>query len=302
MKVAEKLKERCRPCRDCRAPSRRRLGLTRALDLLLIAGGIEDVVHILTFQLLLVAKLVGASGLVKAVLQVRRSAQLVLAQVTLAIVNVPELIVLSNPGVGLVENTVGQEVDRGGSRKRELAGLHQAAAAVRVDGFVSGLEAAGGLDVCLFGSRVASLEIIPILEADIVGTGGVVQVHEEGRATLVGDLHAEVVAANGLRPIGKVVGVDFAAENTHGRGVVVMRGEPNLTTGSEAGAILAVAERLVGRTREGAGAGGGDGGRGNGGQQSAGGGEKAEEDVLGKHLVDDERCLSKLVGFGFQRT
>ena len=163
-------------------------------------------------QLILASQHVRASGLVDAVFQVGGLADFVVTQVALRVVDVPQLEVLGDPKVLVVENTVRDETHGRGGREGHVArgSLDEGGAPAGINRLVLGGESSGGIDVVLLRSRVARLQIVPVLKADVVSTSRVIEVHEQSRATSIRDLYKEVVAADGLRPVGHVVHVGFA--------------------------------------------------------------------------------------------
>lgn len=215
----------------------------------------------------------GALGLIESVLEVRSLANLVVAEIALAVVDVPKLKVLSDPRVGGVENAVGDVVDRGGCREGEFAAggsVDELATVVWVHGLVGGREALAGLDLVLHGGRVAGFEVVPVVEADVVGADRVVDAEESYGAIESRDLDTDIVAPDGLRPVRHVIDVDFAAEDTNRRGVLIVGGEPDLASSGQFGTVAAVAE------------GGGSSGVE---EESTRKGEEGEEG-LREHLVD----------------
>lgn len=77
-----------------------------------------------------------------------------------------------------------------------------------------------------------------------MGAAGLVDLEEVQAAVAVGDLDADVVAVDAHRPVGNSVGVDLAAQDTNGGGVLLV--------GSDAGAA-AVTTDGNGRDRGGGG-------------------------------------------------
>ena len=88
----------------------------------------------------------------------------------------------------------------------------------------------------LVGGVEAGVQPVPCVVGDVVGAAGLVDAEHVGGAVLVGQLDADVVAVDGHGPVGDAVGVDEAAENTDGGGVLLVGGDAGGARGGEGGA------------------------------------------------------------------
>lgn len=164
----------------------------------------------------------GAAGLV-ADAQVE-GAGLVVAERAKRVGNVVENVVLGDPAAR-VSQTAGNEIHAVGGRQGQLvAGRLDERSALRSINLLvlhSDTAARDGVD----SGRGASLQVVPGIVADVVGTAGLVDAQKVDRAVAVGNLDAKVVAVDGAGPVGDAVGVDVAAENADRRRVAVVRSD-----------------------------------------------------------------------------
>lgn len=127
------------------------------------------------------------------------------------VLDVVESVVLGDEAVGLGQ--AGSKVVHAvGGREREFAVvLEEETALAGGDGLPlhgDGATLAGSLSGALAGA-----EVVPGVVGDVVGTAGLVDAEQVDVALAVGDLDADVVAADGVGPVGDAVGVDLAAKN-----------------------------------------------------------------------------------------
>jgi len=146
-------------------------------------------------------------------------ADLVEAEGAGAVLDVVKSGVLADPGVGTAADIVADGV---GSHERQLAirGLDEVGALAHVDGLILGRNAAthGGV----VSSRLAGVEVVPGVVADVVGTTRRIDLEEVDRATICADLDADAVASGRHGPVGDAVGVDVASKDTDRRRIFVM--------------------------------------------------------------------------------
>src|SRR5262249_48011917 len=79
--------------------------------------------------------------------------------------------------------------------------------------------------------RLARLQVVPGVVADVVGALGLVDAQQADGAAAVAQLDADVVAVDGAGPVGDAVGVDLAAEDADRGRVAVVRGGPDALGG-----------------------------------------------------------------------
>lgn len=150
------------------------------------------------------------------------SARLVVAILASRVLHVDELVVLGDPAV-LVLDARADVAHAVGGRERQLAIVEEILALIGRDEFISHVDAAAGLRV--FSGRLAKGEVVPGIVGDVVGTAGLVNLEEVEAAAAVGDLDTDVVAVDTHGPVGNTVGIDLAAEDTDGGGVLVVGGD-----------------------------------------------------------------------------
>lgn len=122
--------------------------------------------------------------------------------------NVVQDVVLADPGVS---GAAGDKVHRVGCREGEAArGLVDE---VRTLGhgnvLVGGGDTTAGGGVR--GGGLSSVEVVPGIVGDVVGTTRLVNLQEVDGSSVGADLDTDVVAAGERRPVGDAVGVDLAA-------------------------------------------------------------------------------------------
>jgi len=140
--------------------------------------------------------------------------------------NVPETVVLGNPGVRLADagsdkvHAVG-----GGECKLSVRVVEKVRALVHVDGLVLHVDATahGRVD----SSVLAGNESVPCIVAHVIGTSRLVDAEKVQGTALVADLDTHVIAANAHGPVGNSVGVDLASEDTNAGGELDMRSGRN---------------------------------------------------------------------------
>lgn len=135
-------------------------------------------------------------------------------------------VVFADVGVVLIE-AAGEVVHAVGGAERQLLalGVDEVVALGRVDGLVGHLDGAAGSG--LVGGRIASVEIVPGIVADVVGALGLVDTQKVDGAVGVGEGDADVVAVDGHGPVGDAIGVDFAAQHADGRREAGMGRDPD---------------------------------------------------------------------------
>lgn len=143
-------------------------------------------------------------------------ADLVNAVLADGVVDVVEVVVLGDPALGLAEAR-SEVVHAVRGRERQLAVLHEALALGSAHDLVVHVDTT--TLVGILGGRLAVGEVVPGIVGDVVGTTRLVDAEEVEGTALVGDLDADVVAADGTRPVGDAVGVDLATDNTNAAGV-----------------------------------------------------------------------------------
>lgn len=190
----------------------------------LVAGGVADVEDWGAGVLDGEAELVGALGLVG--VGPVEGALLVAAPGADGVDDVVEEVVVGDPAARLVE-AGGEEIHAVGGAERQLAavGADELAALGGVDRLVLHGDAAAADG--LVGGRVARVEVVPGIVADVVGAARGVDAQQVQLAVLVGQRDAEVGAVDGAGPVGDAVGVDLAAEDADRRRVAVVGGGPD---------------------------------------------------------------------------
>ncbi|KAK0762742.1 hypothetical protein N5P37_005560, partial [Trichoderma harzianum] len=156
-----------------------------------------------------------------------QSAGLVVSVLAERVGDVDELVVLVDPAVGLA-HAAGDVVHAVGSRERQLAAVHEISALAGIDELVVHGNAAASVGVLL--GTLAEAKVVPGIIGDVVGTARLVNLEEVEAAVAVGDLDADVVAANTHGPVGNTVGVDQAAQDTDGGGVLLVGGDAGAST------------------------------------------------------------------------
>lgn len=138
-------------------------------------------------------------------------ARFVATESTQRIEDVVEDVVLADPGIVLLE-TAGEEVHAVGSAEREVAMLRidEVLAVGSVNVFVGHLDGATGGG--LVGGRVAGVEVVPGIVADVVGAFGLVDAEEVEGAVLVGEGDADVCAVDRVGPVGDAISVDLRSQ------------------------------------------------------------------------------------------
>lgn len=171
---------------------------------------VEDVQNILSRQ-----DVVGAQRVLAGSLVCTRGerAQLVEAVIAYGIEDIPQLVVVANPGV-----------TAGGARANEIHGvgcsegeltrgrLDQVATVLGWDEVGVGGETTAGLDVAL-DRRVTSLEVVQGVEGDIVRAAGLVDLQQSDRTTVGSDLDADLVAVDRGGPVGDPIDIDLTAKH-----------------------------------------------------------------------------------------
>lgn len=150
--------------------------------------------------------------------------------------DVVEDVVVAHPAL-LVGEAAREEVHaiRGAEGEFMALGINQVLALGHVDVLVLHLD--GPASDGLVGGRVAGVEVVPGIVADVVGALGLVDAEEVQGAALVGEGDADVGAGDGGGPVGDAVGVDFAAEDADGGGVAVVGGGPDGGCGGGEGGL-----------------------------------------------------------------
>jgi len=153
-------------------------------------------------------------------------ALLVVAQRADGVADVEEHVVLGDVAVGLGE-AAGQEVHAVGGAERQFRpfGVDQVGALGSVHLLV--VHGHGAARDGVGGGRLARLQVVPGVVADVVGATGLVDAEQVEGAALVGELDADPVAVDGARPVGDPVRVDLAPQHADGRGVAVVGGRPH---------------------------------------------------------------------------
>lgn len=157
-------------------------------------------------------------------------ARLVVAQRANRIEDIVQDIVVCNPAV-LLRKAIREVIHAIRCAEGHFAArcIDQAAALARVGGLeLHGNRAASDR---LVGRRVAGVEVVPGVVADVVGAAGLVDAQQVDLAPAVGEGDADVVAGDALGPVGDAVGVDFAAEHADAGRVAVVRGGPDGAAG-----------------------------------------------------------------------
>jgi hypothetical protein len=134
--------------------------------------------------------------------------------------NVEQLVVLGDVAVGLLQAR-GDVVHAVGSSEGNVLALVEERTAL-AGGTVLVVHVDSATLMRLDGGRLAKGEVVPGIVGDVVGTAGLVDPEEVDAAAAVGDLNADVVAADAARPVGNAVGVDLATQDTDGRGVLLV--------------------------------------------------------------------------------
>ena len=150
------------------------------------------------------------------------SALLISAHLAERVVDVEQLEVLADPAGG-VAHARGGVVHAVAGGQGQLAAVEEVSALAGVDELVRHLDAAAALGVLLGG--LASDEVVPGVVGDVVGARGGVDLEHVQAVGAVGDLDADVVAADGAGPVGNTVGVDLAAGDSNGGGVLLVGGD-----------------------------------------------------------------------------
>lgn len=135
---------------------------------------------------------------------------------------VEEIVVAGDPAVGVVE-AASNKVHAVGRSQGQSARVEQRSAFLRVDKLILHVDAAALSGVFL--GRPAKAKVVPSIVRDVVGTARRVNLEQDEAAASVRDSDAEVVAADGSRPVGDTVGVDLAAQDTDGGGVLGVRSD-----------------------------------------------------------------------------
>lgn len=204
------------------------------LSRVLLASAILDVGHLETGRLVRLTQSMRALGLVA--LSKVEGAILVPTVMADRVEDVNQLVVLGNPAVGVVEarrNVVHAVCCGEGQR----AVVEQVATLVRRDKLVLHVDAAAL--VRLLRGRLAEREVVPSVVGDVVGATGLVNLEEVQAASLIGDLDANVVAVDDLRPVGDAVGVNFASQHADRGRVLLVR--------SDAGGLSPLGRNCAGR-------------------------------------------------------
>lgn len=147
------------------------------------------------------------------------SAGLVDTPVADGVKDVVQLVVLGDEAVGLAQAR-GDVVHAVGASEGKLAVVHEVRAFASRSVLVLHVDATA--HVRLLGSRLAEAKVVPGIVRDVVGTARLINLEEVDTSARVGNLDADVVAANGAGPVGNAVGVDLAAQDTNGGRVLLM--------------------------------------------------------------------------------
>jgi hypothetical protein len=136
--------------------------------------------------------------------------------------NVPETVVLGDPGVGFAD-AGSDEVHAvgGGECKLAVRVVEKVGALVHVDALVLHVDTTAHGRVN--GGVLAGDKSVPCIVAHVVGTSRLVDTEKVERTALVADLDTHVIAANAHGPVGDSVGVDLASEDTNTGGEFDMR-------------------------------------------------------------------------------
>jgi hypothetical protein len=138
------------------------------------------------------------------------------------VVDVDQLEVLADPAARVAH--AGRGVVHAVARRQgELAVVEEISALAGVDKLIGHLDTAAALGI--LASRLASDESVPGIVGDVVGTCRRVDLENVQAVGTIGDLDTNVVAADRTRPVGNPVGVDLAAEDSNGGGVLLMGGD-----------------------------------------------------------------------------
>lgn len=141
-------------------------------------------------------------------------ALLVIAEGADSVADVVQNVVLSDVAIWL-SKAAGQEVHAVGCAEWDLGTIG-----------VDEIGALGGIHLLVLhrhctssdrvnGRRLAGLQVVPGIVADIIGAPRLVDAQKMNGAALVGKLNTEVVAIDGSRPVCDTVRVDFAAKNAN---------------------------------------------------------------------------------------
>ena len=189
-----------------------------------------NVDNLLSSRRVVRSHLVRASSLV-ALVQVKR-ASLVVTILADGVEHVVQLIVLGSIAVGLVLHARRNVVHAVGSRQGDLAIVQQVS--TLAGRTVLPVHVDAPALVRLLVSTLAKSEVVPRIIRNVVSTARGVNLQHVEAASAVGDLDANVIAADGARPVGYAVGVDVAAHDADGARVHIVR--------SDAGSLAALGE------------------------------------------------------------
>lgn len=165
---------------------------------------------------------------------------------TQRIEDIVEDVVLADPCIVLLE-TAGEKVHAVRSAEREVAVfcIDEVLAVGSVDVFVGHLD--GTASKGLFGGRVAGVEIVPSIVADVICAFGLVDAEEVEGAVLISEGDADVCAVDRVGPVGDAISVDLASQDAYRRRKGIVGRGPN---GSAVALAIAPDRRSCGDERD----------------------------------------------------